>query len=298
MHLLNSKVERTGFKMKKYLFGLLAVAGLTGQALAADLPVRMPPPKAYYPWNNCYIGGNVGWGRARVHDYWLADPTGYSAAAVVSLNGASDGTLSSSGAIGGGQIGCNFQTSSWVVWGVEGDFDATSLKADRLVVSPTGALANIFTLDEQMKVSWVSTARVRVGTTFYSNWLVYATGGVAFANLTFNDCADHFGAAPAFCDTSDASGPAFNNVHFNQTKFGYAAGGGIEIPWNGWSIKAEYLFVGIPRITTLSQSTPFFTSEDIVHVHSNINVQTVRIGLNYHFWCCGPSSPMVVKAAY
>ena len=288
--------------MRKILTAAALAALVAGPALAADLPVKVPYKVPVYSWNGCYIGGNVGWARERVHDYWLPD-SAFAPGAIVALNAASDATLSKSGVVGGGQIGCNFQQAgSWVVWGVEGDFDWTSLNVDRLLVATNvgGPPPLNFTDDQQMKLSFVSTARVRVGTTFYSNWLVYATGGFAFANITYSDCSVHFpNPPPAFCDTSGAAGGGFNFAHFNQTKFGYAVGGGIEIPWQEWSIKAEYLYVGIPRVNTLSQCfvTPGVAcggATDIEHVHSNFNVQMARIGLNYHFNCCSP----VVRAAY
>jgi outer membrane immunogenic protein len=298
--MFHSKFARTGFKMKKYLLGSLALAAaLSGQALAADLPVKTPP-KPYHYWNFCYLGGNVGWARERVDDYWIvvnpAAAGGFGAAQSSLINATSVTTLRKNGVIGGGQIGCNFQVNQFVAWGVEGDFQGANLNVTRISTF-NGGVGLTGTEEQTFKVAWVSTVRARVGVTFFSNWLLYGTAGFAFANITYRDCETRVVATA--CDTSGASG-AFNLVNFNQTRIGYAAGGGLEIPWDKWSFKAEYLYVGIPAVTTLSnQQSPFVASTfDIQHFHKHEDIQMARIGVNYHFWCCGPAAPALVKAAY
>jgi outer membrane immunogenic protein len=118
-----------GLKMKRLL-----LAGVTGAALvcsapthAADLGRRPPPYKAPPPvvapvpiftWSGCYIGGHLGggWGRKTA-----------SAAELL------PGVLVSgdtSGFLGGGQIGCNYQfLPNWVI-GIEGDGSAADIKGD------------------------------------------------------------------------------------------------------------------------------------------------------------------------
>src|SRR5712691_7418750 len=116
--------------MKKLMLGTTLFAGLSlpGIAQAADLPrpVAKAPPAVFTPYR-CYIGGNVGWARAKVDESWIANPAGYPISGPA-VNASSIATLKDDGIIGGGQIGCNWQTGSFV-WGVEGDFQGTSLKA-------------------------------------------------------------------------------------------------------------------------------------------------------------------------
>ena len=53
--------------MKKFLLGTLGLVAMAAPALAADLPVKAPPPvlPPMYNWSGFYIGGNGGWGRRR-----------------------------------------------------------------------------------------------------------------------------------------------------------------------------------------------------------------------------------------
>src|SRR5262245_28424338 len=109
--------------MKKSICaGLFCVLGL-GPAIAADLSVKAPikPPPPVLSWTGCFIGANVGGGWAD-KDYF--DP----------LAAPPENNLSghrASGAIGGGQVGCDYQFGRWVV-GVEGAGEAANLKGSHL----------------------------------------------------------------------------------------------------------------------------------------------------------------------
>src|ERR1700683_5668168 len=50
--------------MKRSLFGITAIAALVGTpALAADIPLKAPPPQpAAWTWTGFYLGLNAGWG--------------------------------------------------------------------------------------------------------------------------------------------------------------------------------------------------------------------------------------------
>ena len=54
-----------GFTMKKLALAATAVAALSGQALAADMPMkaaRPAPVVAAVSWTGCYVGGGGGYG--------------------------------------------------------------------------------------------------------------------------------------------------------------------------------------------------------------------------------------------
>jgi outer membrane immunogenic protein len=62
-------------------------------------------PAPVYAWTGCYIGGNVGWARAKTE---------------VSFDGVGDFSRSADGFAGGGQIGCDYQfATNWVI-GIQG----------------------------------------------------------------------------------------------------------------------------------------------------------------------------------
>jgi outer membrane immunogenic protein len=110
--------------MKKILLGAL-LASTAMSAQAADLAVKAPyykaPVVAIYDWTGFYVGANVGLGLGRnrtIHD--AAGP-------------ASDNStyLSPQGALGGAQIGYNWQTNSFLgplVLGVEADIQGADMR--------------------------------------------------------------------------------------------------------------------------------------------------------------------------
>ncbi len=162
--------------MKKLALGgmVLAAVALTGPAFAADLPpayktpVFVPP----YSWSGFYIGANAGgsWGR---------DTTDYNVFGFPLFSTSQN----LKGFIGGGQIGWNWQTGAWV-WGVEADFQGTSQKGD--IVTPIDGFGT--TNDYNQKLSWLGTVRGRVGFTPAPRWLIYATGGFTYANVSNGRC--------------------------------------------------------------------------------------------------------------
>ncbi len=142
----------------------LATGLLCGQALAADLPMPAPPPRApaaYVPvapvftWSGIYIGANGG------YSFGTTEPAG--------------GTnFTTNGIVAGGTIGGNIQTGAFV-FGAEGDFDWDNIKG----TPACGGVAGC-----ELKSTWLATARGRIGVAF-DRVLVYGTGGAAFQNLQF-----------------------------------------------------------------------------------------------------------------
>lgn len=150
------------------------------------------------------------------------------------------------GGFGGGQIGYNWQRGNFV-FGLEGDFQAADI---------SGNAYNAFDdATAHSNVNWFSTVRGRLG---YASGplLVYGTAGLAVADFDTNVNFNGFG-----------------NFRDNDTKAGYAAGGGLEWAFApNWSMKAEYLYLG-------------FGDEDLSSGYRiNNDFQTVRVGLNYKFW--------------
>jgi outer membrane immunogenic protein len=107
-------------------------------------------------------------------------------------------------------------------------------------------------------MNWFSTVRGRIGIAS-GPWLLYGTAGLAIADV--NNSVNLVGV------------PSF---HDSDTLTGYAVGGGLVWAFaQQWSLKAEYLYLG------LGDSTLHNVDGDSVRV--NNDVQTVRVGLNYHF---------------
>jgi outer membrane immunogenic protein len=158
---------------------------LAGSGMAADLAVKAKPV-SIYNWTGCY--GGVHFGGLFAQKDW-------------GVFGASDGQ----GVVLGGQLGCNYQVSSWV-FGVQGDLawtdNTTGTHTDQVFVANT----------DEWKTKSLGSVTGRFGYAF-DQLLVYTKGGVAWRN----DAYDTFNTTTnaTFATASD-------------TRSGWTVGGGFE----------------------------------------------------------------------
>lgn len=221
--------------MRRMLLASVGVAILawTAPASAADIPGRpMHPVDAAYDWSGIYLGAHVGYGWSR----WTVDTR------VGGVLVATD-SAKLSGALGGLQLGFNWQTGA-MVYGLETDLTASGQKASNLVAGVTFS----------ERIRWFGTTRLRAGFAL-DRWLVYATGGVAYTGLQ---------SSAAVGGVSDTA---------RTTKIGWTVGAGVEQAINrNWTWRLEYLYIDAAKITsTTGAITDTFRARN--HV--------ARIGLNY-----------------
>lgn len=268
-------------------FGRISLLALLSvPAAAADMPMKAPavqaPPVAVYNWTGFYIGGHAGygWGDAASHIDW-SDPVfagGPSPPAIPA-----DYSKNTSGFIGGGQIGWNYQTGNLVV-GVEADLSYANFKDD---ISLGGLLANFngasFTYSESQRLRWFGTTRARIGFTPVSNWLIYATGGFAFGKV---NAETHL----TFIDNLGVTSAQYHGAA-STTKSGWTIGGGAETALVGsnWTAKLEYLYYDLGTVEVLGVQTPLLSTLVTVN-DQDVRGHIVRLGLNYKF-----GGPLVAK---
>jgi outer membrane immunogenic protein len=257
--------------MKKALsIGVILGGFAVLPAMAADLAVYKAPP--VFSWTGCYVGATAGGTQASSTDTWSPNPAGFGAAAGL-ITSATTATLKASGVTGGGELGCNYQWTPWLVVGLEGDIQATQLSSTN-----SGSVIGLAPFNETLNSHWFSTVRGRAG--FASgDWLFFGTAGVAFADVAYTDSII-LPPGPGF-------GSTVNSASGSQTSTGWTAGGGIEWAFaQHWSIKGEYLHVDVGGLTYTSQnSDPFnFPASTIVHAHGHLKEDLGRIGINYKFW--------------
>jgi outer membrane immunogenic protein len=270
---------------------LVVAAAVSAQA--ADLPTRkeapvpifVPPP---FTWTGFYIGANAG-------GVWSS---GGNASTTVFANGVPIGTISGvpatladvfpgsnfgssqSGFIGGGQAGYNYQWGSWV-FGVETDFDGTTLSRSRTVIGPTFVepffgLNDFFTANGSVKLDWLGSTRGRVGYA-WDRLLIYGTGGVAY------------GGASSHLDVFDAvDGFGFSSSGGSSTRTGWTAGGGVEYAFtNNWIIGAEYLYYDLGsrhlNIVPNVAASDFFGAAVFSQTKIDFTGSSVRARLSYKF---------------
>jgi outer membrane immunogenic protein len=238
-------------------FGLTALAT---SAIAADLPVKAPPPPPapVYLWSGCYIGGNVGWARAETKVELFNNTLG-----------AGEAKRSADGVAGGGQIGCDYQFSTnWVV-GIQGMFDGTSIDAHRgSVLFPA--------VDFHARADWFGTGTVRLGYLITPSFLIYGKGGWGGyrARLTVNNTITNVELGRA-----------------SRTQSGADAGAGFEWMFSpNWSLWVEWDHI-FPE-----DKTVFFPNLGAGGTTANIrrDFDKVLVGVNWRFG--GVASP--VRAAY
>lgn len=195
----------------------------TGYASPALAPSRRPDI-----WTGLYIGieGGGGFGGT-------------------TFTGLGDGDATTIGGVFGGHVGYNIQLGA-VVTGLEVDGGWAGIDGGH---STNGIQAT-------SKLGWLSSTRGRIGYAF-DNWLVYATGGLAFAGLE----ASATGAGA----TATAS----------DTLVGYAVGGGIEMKLSEqFSARLEALHYGFGDTTVALPQGALKVDADVT---------TVRAGVSFHW---------------
>ncbi len=212
-------------------------------AHAADLGARVQPPvvAAAYNWSGFYAGLNAGgaWGHSNMSTATTDDLPfgGFFGNNTALFNAMGTQRASSSGFTGGGQVGFNWQAGNTIL-GIETDFqsfrqNANSTASFALPVPVFGPIP--YTISQSISTDWLWTLRPRVGFAI-DNWLLYATGGIAVADVKANSLV----ASP---DTVEASA-------WSKTRVGWTAGAGVEVALNrAWSVKAEYLYVDLGNAT-------------------------------------------------
>jgi outer membrane immunogenic protein len=264
-----------GFKMKKVLLALTAVAAFSGSASAADLaarPYTKAPPMVVAPsWTGFYLFGGVGGGVWDANTSIVSTTTGANLLGLNQRQGG-DGWY---GTVGGGydwQFGGN-----WVA-GIFGDAQFGSLKGTVQDQGPFFA-ANIKN-DE----SWA--AGVRLGYLVAPNVLSYVNGGYS---------GSHWQGAELFNTGTGLSGA----THINGfDRNGWFVGGGVENNLNifgitapGWFMKTEYraAYYDTTNLTEVLDGTNNVSNGRAITFRPL--VQTISTSLVYRFNWGGPAVP-------
>jgi outer membrane immunogenic protein len=287
--------------------GVLSV-GSVG-AMAADMPLKAPAiaPVPVYTWTGCYIGGHVGWYRARQDGDTAAFPPGFGPPAVGGAGIAGYGVLPTShdlnddGIIAGGHAGCNYQMGK-VLFGIEGDFswlDRNSSDAEPVTGSfPTVGAFPVAGTNMQLSAStkWLASLRARLGWVFgpSDTWLIYATGGVAFTQTAYSAVfTPSTNPASLFGNGCPGGGSCFagTSASATQTQAGWVAGAGVEWMFGPphWLLRVEYLHYGFDSPSSLVVPARLASGAAACAgcgwnaSWSRLNIDTVRLGVSFKF---------------
>jgi outer membrane immunogenic protein len=271
------KVCGWGVSMKCLIGGATLAALLAAApATASELSGSVAPVYnqfGFYNWNGFYLGLNGG-------GHWSSDsdPAGITANTFLTgnnlaiMNAALPAAFNTYGFAGGGQAGYNWLISTFVV-GVEADVMGLTGKATRSLTVPWTIPAQHATLNESVNDRWLATLRGRVGIAF-DRVLFFVTAGGAASNWSISHSySDNFGA-----------GTPLTTDQVSQTRYGWAAGGGIEFAMgNSWTVRAEYLYANLGGIDSVLvfQNTPG-KGATIAHAEG-LSESVARAAISYKF---------------
>ena len=237
-------------------FALLMLGTAASAAdMSRPIPYKAPPMAAAPSWTGFYLGVNAGggFGEDKIDFGVVGAPV------FASANNAFHGVL------GGGQIGYNWQFNAFVL-GAEADFQGSSLKNTLSAPCAPAFCAPLgLTAAYSQSIPWFGTARARIGYA-QDSWMIYATGGYAYAAVDTNATA--------------TAGPLAATFNSHDIRSGWTVGGGVEVGLAAnWSVKAEYLYVDLGTAHT----TWNFAGIPAVTNASHITMNVVRAGVNYRF---------------
>jgi outer membrane immunogenic protein len=198
-------------------------------------PVMVPAKQSWYGF---YIGvhGGYGWNRNAI----TATPDAFYTPFFIASGLPNTFAGDAKGFIGGITYGSNYQFDRIVV-GFDSDFSFTDIKSSQTISGTVGGIP--FTTNSSQKLAWFSTTRVRGGFLLGDNILLYATGGLANGRIeasSSNTVTIAGGCLiPGGCPTGGIS----------QNKWGWAAGGGIEVASGPWQFRAEYLHYDLGTVS-------------------------------------------------
>jgi outer membrane immunogenic protein len=272
-----------------------AAALLPTLASAEGLPDRgghsyRDAPPAGFTWSGGYVGLNAGyaWGDADSRSNFRCGndavceqaglPTSADTGVLAFVGRLGTGDVSGDGFTGGIQAGYNWQRGN-VVFGIEADFNGLDIGGSQsqsgLVPGGAGQLAQVST---SLSADWLLTVRARLGVTVTPNVLLYATGGLAIAEVEvtnrFRDNLSEFGGA------ANNEGASRNS----DVRTGWTVGGGLE--WaldRNWSIKTEYLYVDLGSISTRAAVGNIDAFANTLDTSADLTAHIVRAGINYKF---------------
>jgi outer membrane immunogenic protein len=260
------------------IIGGLVLGALTAThpAMSADMtaPAWKAAPAPAFSWSGFYIGGTVGGGMASLPvndiDNFLEETV-------------AGPSLKSLGAVGGLHAGYNWQLSPSFLFGLEGDFNWSSFKAnDTTCFGDCVGRNTDDPLTASSKLDAFSTFRARFGLTS-DHTLVYVTAGPAWG---------HINASETFLNCSTCTNPGAINSIASDSSFhmGVAIGGGVEYALTtNWILRGEYLHLDFANKDTLwkdATGVPItgFDNVTTFRVRSSATADIARLGISYKFW--------------
>jgi outer membrane immunogenic protein len=159
----------------------------------------------------------------------------------------------------------------WVLGG-EADIQAAEIRDSMTINFPAIATTVPTAQSASENLRWFGTVRARVGAIVAPQWLLYATGGLAYGDVHDN---------PSLIASPPTSGTFVGSL--SQTRTGWTIGAGTEyaiIP--NLTLKAEYLYIDLGK-STVTLLDPVNLPGDFINYNFVHRENIFRVGLNYQF---------------
>lgn len=310
--------------MMKRLALTIALAGLSGGALAADLrgpiieaPPPLPVPVAGFSWTGGYIGVNVGLGAASpdfgyqvsrpgydtpgyyTDGYYVPPSDGYNTDGYytpgTSTSGSSSGgsqSLHSAGVLGGAQAGYNYAFGGFGRFGGFGGFGIGAIPVIGVEADIDGSSIKSSTALDAFAQGFPDGSAAYVGVGSNINYFGTVRGrlGIAFDRLLVYGTGGF-----AYADTDSYVTSPYYGVSARKNNFhtGIAYGGGVEFALtNNLLLRAEYLHYDFNKKSiTQGQDACGCNSYEI---YEKPHLDVVRAGLSYKFDFARAVAPPVI----
>jgi outer membrane immunogenic protein len=260
---------------------MLVAALLTGPA-SADGPSR---------WTGFYAGLHAGYGWGKHEGTGVYSWTDNNGDHALNVLDPETGHINLQGATGGGQLGFNIQSGA-LVYGLEVDGSWSGLSGDKTFISDDGNDGSTdYTWRIKTDVDWLASVRGRIGGLLTPTFLVYGTGGVAFAGVNSDETVVGFPPQALNHETTVLASS-------NQNVVGWTAGVGAE--WlisPNWTVQAAWHYYRFDDVDSHFKGTAYPTKAPCAGAPSpncsfaydqdsfpgSLEINTFRVGINYKF---------------
>ena len=257
----------------------LLIAAPLSMARAADMPLKAPPPPPApaWSWTGFYVGVDAGYGwNQNTGDAICITPAG--TVFGLGCTNPTGSVMQPSGGLVGGEAGYNYQSGIFVA-GIETDLQWSSIKGSgtTLLYENPIFVGPVATYTATSNMDWFGTTRARVGFLPTERLLLYATGGVIYADES----------ATAVGMSLPGHLPAIAPASASATLAGGTFGAGLEYAFNGnLSAKVEGLYYNMGTLTA-PYTCPAAATTCVPGYSENGTFVTrgtiLRAGLNWHF---------------
>jgi outer membrane immunogenic protein len=259
-------------------------------ALHDDASLSMANGIAVAPsWTGFYAGFNIGYGWANSSvDFSPNDPVSAFLFGTLEKGQPPSTPISTSGVLGGFQVGYNWEIKeNWLV-GAETDFNWPAMNGSGSRSGNAGFLVPFpYTSNVDEQTDWFGTVRTRLGYIPINNLLAYITGGFAYGRVArqgiYNSNTAATFSIPPFSAVCATGAACFTGSSID-VDIGWTAGGGFEYALSpGVSFRAEYLYISLNgkslTETAVNGGGAIPSTFNANYGHTDFNL--ARLGLNF-----------------